>query len=104
MPRAQHIQIRVSDEEKALLQAAAQQAGLGLSEYIRRETGLGKFRRADLRQLRQTPDERKPPSVQVAPDREQRVRGAALRMPRSAAEKVVSREEARERAEALLGG
>lgn len=103
MPRAQHIQIRVSVEEKSLLQAAADQAGLKMSEYLRREAGIGKFGRADLRRLSKAPADRPPakklePAVRIeGPDFEQRVKVMALRMPRRAAENLVRSEEARER-------
>lgn len=55
MPRHAYIQVRVSPEEKALVEAAAAADGLKASEYIRREVGIGKFRREALMGLRREP-------------------------------------------------
>jgi hypothetical protein len=92
--RQKMIPLRVHDWEKQGIEEQAAAAGLSVSEYLRVGGMTGFATRAPV-----TPTSKAAPSS----DREQRVNEAARRMPRSAAEKIVSREEARERAKALLG-
>lgn len=104
--RGEWIKLRVSTAEKALIEERAKAAGLGVSEYIRREAGIGHFGRSDLRRVEQ-PDE--PLEAPPLPDPtaggaafEVRVQEAARRMPRRNAEGLVRREMAREKARAAL--
>jgi hypothetical protein len=107
MARGQFFQFRLSDEDKVWLEAAARKAGLKPSEYIRREIGLGKYRRADYQRIAKEPAPIGTAGQQEAesmpspnPDHDQRVARAARLMPRKTAERVVRGEEARERAKA----
>ena len=106
--RSQRIILRVSPAEKALVAEQAQAAGLKVSEYIRREAGIGKFGRADLmrRPAGIQEDQPQPPMAVLegrSADFEQRVRDEMRTMPKVNAERLVRREEARERAKALVG-
>jgi hypothetical protein len=98
--RGQWIKLRVSPAEKALIEERAATAGLTTSEYIRREAGIGKFGRADLRRAGEIGHTA--PEHQTSSSFEARVRREMRTMPRVNAEKVVRREEAREKAKAAL--
>jgi hypothetical protein len=103
--RGEWIKLRVSSAEKALIEERAKAAGLKVSEYIRREAGIGHFGRADLRRVEQpsaAPTESAPVPERAGTGFEARVQEASRRMPRRNAEGLVRREMAREKARAAL--
>jgi hypothetical protein len=103
--RGEWIKLRVSTAEKALIEERAKAAGLKVSEYIRREAGIGHFGRSDLRRVElpsASPAESAPGPEASGGNFEARVREAAKRMPRRNAESLVRREMAREKARAAL--
>lgn len=111
--------LRLSPAEKAILEERAAAAGLKVSEYLRREAGIGRFGRADLRRAGLTPeaagkkqtgraDLNQPGGPgQLEPahqDLEQQVAKLAQRMPRRNAEGLARRELAREAARKAIKG
>lgn len=96
-------QLRLTPGEDSKIAEDAKAAGLEFSEFVRRECGIKNFGRSALRR-RLSPSEvvQQPvnavPRPAVSPDFDRRVSRHALRMPRRAAENLVRREDARERA------
>lgn len=102
--RDQGILLRVSPEEKALIERKATAAGLKRSEFIRRELGIGNFDRAAFQRVDTGRPGTVPENQATVPLQtfDQRVRTASQRMPKRNAERLVKREEAQERAQAAL--
>jgi hypothetical protein len=101
--RSLNILLRVSPAEKATLEERAGVAGLTTSEYIRREAGIGRYGKLDLRRAGKEPREvpSEVPEVQATrpeqeSDFEARVRVLSRRMPRVNAERLARAEQARE--------
>lgn len=96
--RTQIINLRTTPGEKALIQEKAGGARM-VSSYLR------KLALADAGQPAGLPEADHAAQAHQAepgPEHDRRVKAAARRMPRRTAERVVSREEAKERAQAAL--